>query len=231
MFQQIFTGRVLVLTLFCLLSQWAQAAPASKQCASGLSAGNISVTLEGRGFFLTTDQVSYDQDKKLTVVAPEAGWLDDMKPEHLQQLKDFNLNDLSELAGLMNKGVQKSPLVIDISIRRFENESVIMTPLDVNEVEYENGNLLLTLNRPANIPPVLESTSILFRTWHQPTEESLSTVLGGPRPMKAVCCDCSGGCAALWILFAWCTKCVSFQGGEYCCSACQMPPAPGETCP
>ena len=231
MVKQIFTSRGLVLALCCLLSQWVQATSINKQCASGLSAGNISVTLEGRGFFLVTHQMSYDQDNKLTMVAPVAGWLDDMKQEHLQALKDFNLNDLLGLTELMNKGIKKSPLIIDISIKRFENDSVIMTPLDVHEVEYSNGNLLFTLNRPANIPPVLENVSILFRAWHQPTEESLSTVLGGPRPMKAVCCNCSGGCAALWILFAWCTQCVSFQGGEYCCSACQMPPAPGETCP
>ena len=54
--------------------------------------------------------------------------------------------------------------------------------------------------------------------------------LKGNPMTKAVCCDCSGGCAALWILFAYCNTCISYQGGSYCCSSCRMPGPPGGTC-
>ncbi len=54
-------------------------------------------------------------------------------------------------------------------------------------------------------------------------------LIGNPLE-KAVCCNCSGGCVALWILFAYCNTCISYQGGSYCCSSCNMPGTPGGSC-
>lgn len=227
-----FIPQFFLLLIACLTGTFLQAAPDNKLGVSGLNAGNISISLEGRGLYLTADQIDYDQGTSLTVVTPRVGWLDDMRQEQLDALKDFDLNDLSELASYMDKGVNRAPLILDISIRRADGNSTIITPLDVKKIESKNGNIQFTLNTKLDkFPEEVEKASILYRTWHHPTQESLELALGGPRPLKAVCCNCSGGCAFLWILLGWCTTCVSFQGGEYCCADCQLPPAPGETCP
>lgn len=61
------------------------------------------------------------------------------------------------------------------------------------------------------------------------TNGEVTNVKGNPF-IKSVCCNCSGGCAALWILLSYCETCLAVSGGGSCCSECKMPASPGGSC-
>ncbi|WGL58750.1 hypothetical protein QEJ31_09455 [Pigmentibacter sp. JX0631] len=73
----------------------------------------------------------------------------------------------------------------------------------------------------------LDACLTLFSDYQDPKDPN--KLLGNPMS-KAVCCNCSGWCAAGWILVAYCSTCVSINGGEGCCSSCKMPAGPGQSC-
>jgi hypothetical protein len=77
---------------------------------------------------------------------------------------------------------------------------------------------------PLDFAKKLDACQTLF------PDVSNSKNLKGPYPTHAACCSCSGGCIALWVLFAYCNTCISIQGGAYCCSTCGIPGPPGGSC-
>lgn len=73
----------------------------------------------------------------------------------------------------------------------------------------------------------LDACLTLFSDYQDPKDPNK---LKGNPMSKAVCCNCTGWCAAGWILVAYCSTCVSISGGEECCSSCKIPAGPGQSC-
>ncbi|AMO55417.1 hypothetical protein GZ77_10295 [Endozoicomonas montiporae] len=198
---------------------------------SGHTANPLTLKLEGRGLYQEAMITLYD-GTSVTLEAPVTGWLDDMPQKHLDALRGINLKDLPALAHLLDQGIKHSAVPLEISLvypAKGKRQTRIVLP--VKQISSQYGNMTYTLQHPVDMPEDIENAALLFKTWPAPAEEDQLVELGGRRPTKAVCCDCSGGCAALWILFGWCKQCLSAMGGEYCCSEYRMPAATGGKCP
>ncbi len=192
-------------------------------------AGNQMVEMEGRGFYITSPSALFDGSKTLTFTAPVIDWLGDMKQEHLNSLAGIDLSDLPSFANTLDKGFKNSPILsaIELTFKQDNRQQTLTIHDQVTHVSSSNGNMRFTFKKPLTSIPgqTLQQVTFVFKTWHLPTVDL------GRYPMHAVCCDCSGGCAALWILFAWCNTCVAVMGGKDCCTICNMPAVSGKTCP
>lgn len=194
-------------------------------------ANTLTIELEGRGLYQEATVAPYS-DKFLTLEAPTTGWLSDMKRSHLLSLKDIDLNDLTGLAALLSDGVQHTTVPTEISVEYSAPDGkTIKKVLPVSHVGASSGNMQYVLAESIGLPQEMENVTLLIKTWPVPTEQAAELMLGGRGPTKAVCCDCSGGCAALWIMFGYCKSCMTALGGEYCCSECHKPAAPSGSCP
>ena len=206
--------RTLFLIMAICLPMLGQARP------SGYSANNLTLEFAGRGLYQKSAVALYN-GTKVTLEAPVSGWLDDMNKDQLKQLKGVNLNDLSGLARLLQQGLRESTAHFEISVQyRLANSQTAQKVLSVIDVRKNGGgNIEYILNKSVDLPADMENAVLLFKIW--------------PSPMNshATCCDCSGGCAALWILFSVCTTCLSPRGGEDCCEICDKPFSSGESCP
>jgi len=192
-------------------------------------AGTQMVKMEGRGFYITSPSAVFDSHKTLTLNAPVIDWLGDMKKEHLDVLGDIDLRDIPSFADTLDTGFKKSQRLSTITLAFVKSgkKQTLEIHDQVIHVSSSNGNIRFSFKEPVKsiADQTMEQVTLTFKTWHLPT------VNLGRFPMHAVCCNCSGGCAALWILFGWCNTCLEPSGGEFCCQHCHMPAAPGETCP
>ncbi|GAA4651020.1 hypothetical protein GCM10023116_33030 [Kistimonas scapharcae] len=192
-------------------------------------AGTQMVEMEGRGVYITSPSAVFDSHKTLTLNAPAIDWLGDMKKEHLDVLDGIDLRDIPSFAATLDTGFKKSQglSTITLTFVRSGKKQTLDIHDPVIHISSQNGNIRFSFKEPVKSIPeqTMEQVTLTVKTWHLPT------VNLGRFPMHAVCCNCSGGCAALWILFAWCNTCLEPSGGEFCCQHCHMPAAPGETCP
>ena len=197
---------------------------------SAHSTDTLNIDLEGRGLYQEAAVAIYS-GKTVILEAPSTGWLTGMKDHHLALLKEIDLNNLPELAALLTEGLHHTTVPTEISLEYFSSTGkAIKTVLPVTNIRANSGNMLYELAEPVDLPSEMEKTSLLFKTWPVPTEQATVLALGGRGPTKAVCCDCSGKCAALWILLGYCKSCMTALGGENCCSECHKPAAPGGSC-
>ncbi len=192
-------------------------------------AGKQTVELEGRGFYIHSPAALFDGSKTLTLNTPSIDWLGDMKQEHLDALAGIDLRDIPNFAATLDKGFKKTQVLstIELTFQKDNHQQTLVIHDQVTHVSSQNGNIRFSFKEPVKAIPdqTMEQVTLTFKAWHIPT------VNLGRFPMHAVCCNCSGGCAALWILFAWCNSCLEPMGGEYCCPNCHQPAAPGGTCP
>ena len=215
----------LLLSSFCAFAYSGTEKPA---------AGPLIVEMEGRGIYLTSSTATITGGDTLTLSSPRVDWLDGMQQEHINQLLTVDLSQLSELAGYLDKGI-KNTLVLSSLELKYKTDSGWRTLQIHDRLEWvtsSGGNLSFKFKDPLRIPldQKMEQVALALKTWPNPTDGWLMEL--GRFPMHSVCCDCSGWCAFLWILFAYCNSCLQPQGGEYCCINCDppVPAAPGGSC-
>ncbi|KAB8033192.1 hypothetical protein [Fluviispira multicolorata] len=92
--------------------------------------------------------------------------------------------------------------------------------------EFKNSLAANNKSAVVSIPLKLDACYILFDY-----NVKSSTKLGVPGPGELpVCCNCTGWCIAGWV-FGYCSTCETQPpGGLNCCSRCNMPAGPGQTC-
>ncbi|KEI70020.1 hypothetical protein [Endozoicomonas elysicola] len=199
------------------------------------AAGPLIVEMEGRGIYLTSSTATLTGEDMLTLTAPDVDWLGGMKQEHMNKLSTIDLSKLPELSGYLDKGI-KHTLVLSSLELKYKTESgwrILQIHDRVESVSSSGGNIAFKFKDPLQIllDQKMEQVTLVLKTWPYPTNGWLMEL--GRFPMHSTCCDCSGWCAFLWILFAYCKNCLQPQGGEYCCINCDppVPAAPGGTCP
>lgn len=196
--------------------------------------GPLIMEMEGRGIYMTSPIVTLTGDDMLTLTAPEVDWLDGMKQEHLDQLAGIDLSKLDELSGYLDKGIKNTQVIssMELKYKTEDGWRIVQIHDRVESISTSGGNLNIKFKEPLQLQleQKMEQVSLVLQTWPSPTDRWLMEL--GRFPMHSVCCDCSGWCAFLWILFAYCNSCLQPQGGEYCCINCDppVPAAPGGAC-
>ena len=111
---------------------------------------------------------------------------------------------------------------------RWELGADVKNKLDTAKSKEDKKKIIESYKKlaPANVPKKLDACMTLFKDYKDPKNKNLTA-----NPWaKTVCCNCSGWCVFEWIALAYCNTCISDTGGENCCSSCNMPAAPGESC-
>ena len=194
--------------------------------------------MQGHGLTFSAASAMVSDERVLIVSSPSVQWTGNLSQEQLNQLKAIDLSDLIELALNLDTGVNYGRSMFSLELSYSEGEQrdnqdkkTVQFSQLLTSIRNIDGNLHFQFKEPLDdsLPPVVENIELKLITWV--TIEDGLTGLKSPIPIHAACCGCSGWCAFLWTLFAYCSTCVEPQGPAYCCQNCRMPATQQERCP
>ncbi|MFK0572653.1 hypothetical protein [Endozoicomonas sp.] len=217
---------------FCLSCSMASIASDPSAAEAEYSITGKTLKYEGRGLYQKSE-IAVSYDRTLVLVLPVSRWLGGMMKEHIGIMNDnLDLTDLPTLADLITEGLRNACAHFLVKIiYTLPDGTKAESELPVHEVVSTDGHMYYQLHEDVSLPTVMENVAVITESWPEPIDDSPANgQLGKKFPTHAVCCNCKGGCAALWIVFGFCKQCVAFNGGEDCCSLCNMPAAPGGSC-
>lgn len=162
--------------------------------------------IAGRGLYQEASTATYSNEV-LTLEAPDSGWLHDMQQDVLNNLKEFDLKDLSELSLALVKGIRNNKYHVDISLEYPTSDGKVMVKkLSVRHF-YANGNQMqYFLRNPVDLPAQMSNVTLLIKTWPMPAASSAVCDMKGS---TGECCHCSASCQFEWALFGYCPTCVA----------------------
>lgn len=210
---------LLVFSVFCSVAySWPGGSFASEQ----------TVKMKEWGFYITSPFAKFTDSKTLFLAAPIIDWLDDIKASQPEGISEVDLSDIPTFASALDTGFTRAEVHYSMTLN------------------YNDGQKWREIDIDERVKGVTSNGSDIKFIFKDDVEPELGQTMGkvtltvkvehDPYPyrdfMHTVCCDCSGKCALLWILCAYCSNCIQPRGGMDCCKLCDppVPAAPGGKC-
>ena len=190
--------------------------------------------MKGRELILSSSSAVVTDGHRLTLLAPATSLSEATKGVNSEALDALDFSDVAQLASNINTGIQHGQTLLTLELKYKKAGQWVTEDLShsLESVSSCSGNIHFNYKNDidGSIPQSMDEVTLVLTSWISPSENGNRNTVKGPIPMHTACCDCSGWCAFLWTLFAYCNTCLEPQGAEYCCKNCNMPPAPGESC-